>query len=258
MKSFNTIPICVLFFTMLQLVSIANCQCLVDNCKTCPNTTELTCTACNSGWYLRTFSGGDKEYNACWRLWKLIVGIIGAALSYCLCGLCCYLCRRKGLQDRTKSRIRRRTEAPLETETQPIKQNSPRQPVQNQVISEASQTNTPVPVTRTPVRRTLPTVYRTSPQPVRTVQPVVYVTPNPPPRSPPVIRQTQPVYRPVQQPVYRPQQQPVRYLSPQRAQPQTRPVVRRIAQSPTTSAQPRYYPASPRRVVSPQPQIQQS
>ena len=69
-------------------------QCLVDKCANCTNPQVITCNTCETGWYLRKFTGGDKEYHECWSLTKLWLGLIGGLLlALLLCGLCyyCYL-----------------------------------------------------------------------------------------------------------------------------------------------------------------------
>ena len=72
--------------------------CKVDECAVCPNPKVLRCLTCNSGWYLRTFSGGDKTYNACWSTTKLILALLGMSLlSLLLCGTCA-LCYYLGTQ----------------------------------------------------------------------------------------------------------------------------------------------------------------
>lgn len=223
----------------LLLISWINAQCLVDNCKTCPNTTDITCTACNSGYYLRTFSGGDKEYNACWRTWKLVLASIGALLSYCLCGLCCYLCRQRGLKDRRRPRVKTATK-PLEQESELITTDRPpqKQPVVAKTFTprktEPTQVSPPRQVVRQPVPAPVYVPTQSTPQPVR------YIRANPPPAP------ARPIYR-QPQPVIRNQPQPVRY----QPRAQLRPIVLRTGQ-PQNPTQPRYSVASPRRVVSPQ------
>jgi hypothetical protein len=82
--------------------SASNAQCKVDQCAVCPDTTNILCTTCRSGYYLRTFTGGDKTYNACWSIAKLILSLLGLLLlSYCCCGLC-YLCYKLGLQSNVR------------------------------------------------------------------------------------------------------------------------------------------------------------
>ena len=84
--------------TILTIFSFTQAQCLVDKCASCPSATVNTCNSCESGWYKRTFTGGDKEYDECWSLTKLWLGVIGALLlSLLLCGLCyyCYLMGKK-------------------------------------------------------------------------------------------------------------------------------------------------------------------
>lgn len=70
--------------------------CNVDMCLICPNSTAITCSKCRSGWYLRTFSGGSKTYNACWSIWKLLLGILGGILTSLLLCYCCLSAYRFG------------------------------------------------------------------------------------------------------------------------------------------------------------------
>ena len=66
-------------------------DCIVEYCRVCPNTQNITCASCQQGYYLRTFTGGDKVYNACWSTTKLIFGILGGLLAALLM---CYLCNK--------------------------------------------------------------------------------------------------------------------------------------------------------------------
>ena len=79
--------------TILILIltsSILSQNCTVDKCLVCPDTTNITCTSCDQGYYLKTFEGGDKTYNACWKTTNLIWGML-AGLGTSL--LMCYLCK---------------------------------------------------------------------------------------------------------------------------------------------------------------------
>ena len=70
---------------------------MVDRCASCPDFTNLTCTACKSGYYLRSYSG-QKPYNACWSVTKLLLFMFGVLAFLLLsCGLCylCYKCGQK-------------------------------------------------------------------------------------------------------------------------------------------------------------------
>jgi hypothetical protein len=73
-------------------------QCIVDRCLVCPDNTTLTCTNCESGYYLRSFTGGAQPYQACWSTTKLIWLVLGSILG--LISLCCcfYACYRLGLR----------------------------------------------------------------------------------------------------------------------------------------------------------------
>ena len=39
--------------------------CLVDKCASCANPKANLCEMCKSGWYKRTFDGGDDTYDEC-------------------------------------------------------------------------------------------------------------------------------------------------------------------------------------------------
>lgn len=94
----------------LILSGLANCQqCIVDNCTSCENFTNITCKDCNSGYYLRTFSGGSKTYNACWKIWLLILIIVGIVAGSVMLCVCCYFAREKGKTDRRKPRYTQKT-----------------------------------------------------------------------------------------------------------------------------------------------------
>jgi hypothetical protein len=74
--------------------SSSSSTCLVDKCAACPTNKEVLCTACKEGWYLRTFSSGDKAYNACWSISKLILALLSfILLNLMCCGICaaCYM-----------------------------------------------------------------------------------------------------------------------------------------------------------------------
>lgn len=76
----------------------ATLKCIVDRCANCPNFTNLTCTNCASGYYLRNYNDAGNVYNACWSVTKLIFGIFGLMiLLYLTCGICywCFLCGKK-------------------------------------------------------------------------------------------------------------------------------------------------------------------
>lgn len=74
--------------------------CIVDKCALCPSKKTILCQACKPGWYLRTFTSGEKTYNACWSISKLILALLGMLLlSLLLCGICaiCYTLGKKAL-----------------------------------------------------------------------------------------------------------------------------------------------------------------
>lgn len=87
------------YVIFLFLVIVAHSKpCIVDKCQTCPNNSTVHCSLCETGWYLRNFTGGDKPYNECWSLAKLWITIFAIALlSLLLCGLCyyCYMVGKK-------------------------------------------------------------------------------------------------------------------------------------------------------------------
>ena len=72
--------------------------CLVDKCALCVSPTQITCASCESGWYKKTFSGGNKSYDVCWSWWKLLIPLL--LLLCCLCCCLCLLkwCKRRGQQ----------------------------------------------------------------------------------------------------------------------------------------------------------------
>lgn len=71
-------------------------NCTVDKCVRCVDPREITCADCDSGWYKRTFRGGNKSYDACWSIWKLALFIVGMLLLACCCAGGMWYCRRRG------------------------------------------------------------------------------------------------------------------------------------------------------------------
>lgn len=71
-------------------------NCTVDKCIRCVDPIQITCADCDSGWYKRTFRGGNKSYDACWAIWKLVLFIIGMLLLACCCAGAMWYCRRRG------------------------------------------------------------------------------------------------------------------------------------------------------------------
>lgn len=63
-------------------------NCTVDKCATCVDPVQLTCATCQAGWYKKTYRGGNKSYDACWSIWKLVL----ALLLLCCCACCCAAC----------------------------------------------------------------------------------------------------------------------------------------------------------------------
>jgi len=73
-------------------------NCIVDQCARCRYVNLDSCDKCNSGYYKRTWFGESKgrDYNACWSIWKLALGLLTSLalmLSYLYC---CYKCWQKG------------------------------------------------------------------------------------------------------------------------------------------------------------------
>ena len=78
----------------------ASCQCLVDRCTTCPDTTNLLCTTCATGWYRVQMKGGDRTYSACWSYWRLVYSIVAFIIFLMTLCLCMFLCYYLGLQSK--------------------------------------------------------------------------------------------------------------------------------------------------------------
>lgn len=92
----------VVISTMIILSKSINTNCTVDKCIVCPDPKNLTCTNCAEGYYLKSFSGGDRKYVACWSTTKLILSLLGGLLGSLLtCGLC-YLCYKLGENEKKK------------------------------------------------------------------------------------------------------------------------------------------------------------
>lgn len=126
--------------------------CLVDKCAVCPDKKNITCNACKDGWYLRTFVSGDKTYNACWSISKLVLSLLGALLlSLLLCGICaiCYNLGKRAF-----------TRVPLNYPDVPTESYSPREITQPKVYVEE-----PVYEVKSP-----PTIVR-RPEPIYEVEP---------------------------------------------------------------------------------------
>ena len=65
--------------------------CIVDQCRTCPNSTAPICTECNSGYYLKTFTAYEnKPYNDCWWSNWLYLSYFGFFVFFILNGLTCF------------------------------------------------------------------------------------------------------------------------------------------------------------------------
>ena len=73
-------------------------NCTVDKCSKCVDPVQITCASCDSGYYVKTYNGGNKSYDACWAIWKLVLIIIGALIFLCLFGLCLYYFKKRGLR----------------------------------------------------------------------------------------------------------------------------------------------------------------
>ena len=76
--------------------STSSTNCTVDSCIKCVDNTSLTCTDCDSGFYKKTFRGGAKSYNVCWKVWKLLLAILGGLCLTCCLSACCYYCYQRG------------------------------------------------------------------------------------------------------------------------------------------------------------------
>jgi hypothetical protein len=69
--------------------------CLVDNCVRCADSTTITCSKCDTWWYRKTMSGGDKSYDVCWSIWKLLLAILATVcLCFCIALACTHLYHR--------------------------------------------------------------------------------------------------------------------------------------------------------------------
>lgn len=93
-----TTILCAITLSCLISNTYQNRRCVVDQCKTCRYVNIDTCEACESGYYLRTFQGDDKgrPYNACWSIWKLILGTLLSLCLLCSYCYCCYEAWRRG------------------------------------------------------------------------------------------------------------------------------------------------------------------
>lgn len=78
--------------------SLQNSKCVVDQCKRCRYINIDTCDECESGYYLRTWHGSDKnrDYNACWSIMKLLFTLLGTLLLTLSYLYCCYRAYKKG------------------------------------------------------------------------------------------------------------------------------------------------------------------
>ena len=79
--------------SILIKTSLSNPKCVVDQCKRCRYVNVDTCDVCESGYYKRTFFGPEKQrnFNACWSIMKLLLGLLAALLmALCYLGLCYY------------------------------------------------------------------------------------------------------------------------------------------------------------------------
>lgn len=231
-----------LIIGVLLISGALTLNCTVDKCRVCPDTTNITCTSCEQGYYLRTFSGGDKTYNACWKTSKLLWGLIGGLLSSLLCCFCCKKCFDIGKNE-------------AKTINHPTELKSPpkSKPMENNTLLSTARTNRP---------RTTQLVQQRPAQPMRPLPMpqnprVQYISP---PRSPTMSPRLAPQpysFGQSRPPVVRsPQQKPRVVVSPSprvSPRPNTQPrVIRRSvaqpSQQPTQITRPNIAP-QPARVV---------
>ncbi len=95
----KTVELILITYLLLITPILSAPQCIVDQCKVCPNSVENKCTECERGFYLRRFYSTEKkkDYNDCYSTWKFILGLLTsllACLAYCACCRWAYL---KGL-----------------------------------------------------------------------------------------------------------------------------------------------------------------
>lgn len=163
-----------ILITVSALVSSTN-SCLVDKCAQCPSNTTVICTTCQSGWYLRTFNGGEKPYNECWSLTKLWLTVFSLALlSLALCGLC-YYCYMMGKKWRINKMSKNQQYAMNNYPNSP----PPTGPMMTEQPIQKSMMMQPPPVQMAPVAPMSPT-YSPPPKPMVIQQPII-TSPN---RSP--------------------------------------------------------------------------
>jgi hypothetical protein len=81
-------------------------------CRVCPSETALTCRSCKEGYFLKTFAGGNRNYQACWSTLKLMFGLIGSIISSLLLCLSCKLCFDYGRTEPTKKKVKRKKKTP--------------------------------------------------------------------------------------------------------------------------------------------------
>lgn len=82
--------------TILTTCQSISTNCTVDKCIVCQDSRNLTCTNCANGFYLKTLSGGDRKYDACWSTTKLVLSMIGGLLLSILSCALCFLCYKLG------------------------------------------------------------------------------------------------------------------------------------------------------------------
>ena len=85
---------------LMTEITLQNKDCLVDQCKVCENETDIICSECESGYYVRTFYGKEagKNYNACWNSLMLLWGLLGVTLLGLSCCLCNYVAYKYGMK----------------------------------------------------------------------------------------------------------------------------------------------------------------
>ena len=82
-----------LILTTLHHFVYSNPKCIVDMCQICANEKEQVCSTCESGYYLKTYTGTEKgkTYNHCFSNSSYWWYFFGLFLALLLISLCCAL-----------------------------------------------------------------------------------------------------------------------------------------------------------------------